>query len=335
MKRKKTYFLLLISPIFIVFFSLFVGNYSLSLTEVINILVSKLSFAPYDPTNKALYIVWNIRMPRIILGMLVGASLAVSGVAFQSLFKNPLVSSSILGVTSGAGFGAALSILIFSSKNYTYIFAFGFGLLAVFLSYWIGRIYSTNSTVMLVLGGVVVSSVFSSLISLAKYMADPYNQLPTIVYWLMGSLSSASYKDIYLGGIPMVIGIIGLIISRWRLNVLSMGDREAQTLGINVNLNKAFIISCATLATAGAVSVSGNIGWVGLIIPHIGRMMFSNDNKYLIPISISLGASYLVLVDNLARTIGGAEIPLGILTSLLGGPFFVYLLKRTKGRGWD
>ena len=132
----------------------------------------------------------------------------------------------------------------------------------------------------------------------------------------------------------MIIGTTGLIASRWRLNVLSMGDREAQTLGINVNLNKAFVISCATLATAGAVSVSGNIGWVGLIIPHIGRMMFSNDNKYLIPISISLGASYLVLVDNLARTIGGAEIPLGILTSLLGGPFFVYLLKRTKGRGW-
>ncbi|ABW17761.1 FecCD family ABC transporter permease [Alkaliphilus oremlandii] len=334
MKRKKTYFLLLISPIFIVFFSLFVGNYSLSLTEVIRILVSKLSFAPYDPGNKALYIVWNIRMPRIILGMLVGASLAVSGVAFQSLFKNPLVSSSILGVTSGAGFGAALSILIFSSKNYTYLFAFGFGVLAVFLSYWIGKIYSSDSTVMLVLGGVIVSSVFSSLISLAKYMADPYNQLPTIVYWLMGSLSSASYKDMYLGGIPMIIGTTGLIASRWRLNVLSMGDREAQTLGINVNLNKAFVISCATLATAGAVSVSGNIGWVGLIIPHIGRMMFSNDNKYLIPISISLGASYLVLVDNLARTIGGAEIPLGILTSLLGGPFFVYLLKRTKGRGW-
>ena len=334
MKRKKTYFLLLISPIFIVFFSLFVGNYSLSLTEVIRILVSKLSFAPYDPGNKALYIVWNIRMPRIILGMLVGASLAVSGVAFQSLFKNPLVSSSILGVTSGAGFGAALSILIFSSKNYTYLFAFGFGVLAVFLSYWIGKIYSSDSTVMLVLGGVIVSSVFSSLISLAKYMADPYNQLPTIVYWLMGSLSSASYKDMYLGGIPMIIGTTGLIASRWRLNVLSMGDREAQTLGINVNLNKAFVISCATLATAGAVSVSGNIGWVGLIIPHIGRMMFSNDNKYLIPISISLGASYLVLVDNLARTIGGAEIPLGILISLLGGPFFVYLLKRTKGRGW-
>ena len=334
MKRKKTYFLLLISPIFIVFFSLFVGIYSLSLTEVIRILVSKLSFAPYDPGNKALYIVWNIRMPRIILGMLVGASLAVSGVAFQSLFKNPLVSSSILGVTSGAGFGAALSILIFSSKNYTYLFAFGFGVLAVFLSYWIGKIYSSDSTVMLVLGGVIVSSVFSSLISLAKYMADPYNQLPTIVYWLMGSLSSASYKDMYLGGIPMIIGTTGLIASRWRLNVLSMGDREAQTLGINVNLNKAFVISCATLATAGAVSVSGNIGWVGLIIPHIGRMMFSNDNKYLIPISISLGASYLVLVDNLARTIGGAEIPLGILISLLGGPFFVYLLKRTKGRGW-
>ena len=335
MRRKRTYYILLISPILIMFISLFIGKYSLSLKDVLEILASKMSSEIYDPLNKGVYVVWNIRMPRIILGAMVGASLSVSGVAFQGLFKNPLVSSSILGVSSGAGFGAALSILIFSSRNYTYIFAFLFGILAVFLSYEIGKLYSGNSTVMLVLGGVVVSSVFSSLISLIKYVADPYNQLPAIVYWLMGSLSSASYKDIYFAGIPMMIGIIGLMLSRWRLNILSMGDREAKALGINVNLNKAFVISCATLATAGAVSISGNIGWVGLIIPHIGRMLFGNDNKYLVPISISLGATYLVIIDNMGRALSGGEIPLGILTSLIGGPFFVYLLKRTKGKGWE
>jgi len=187
---------------------------------------------------------------------------------------------------------------------------------------------------MLVLGGVIVSSVFSALISLVKYVADPYEQLPTIVFWLMGSLASARYRDILIAGIPMVLGLFGIFAVRWRINVLSMGDKEAHTLGVDTALIKGFVIFCATLATAGAVCVSGVIGWIGLVIPHIGRMLVGNDNRILIPVTASLGACFLILVDNLGRTLTGSEIPLGILTALVGCPFFVYLLKKTKGGGW-
>lgn len=279
-------------------------------------------------------IVWEIRLPRAILGAMVGACLAVSGTSFQGLFRNPLVSSGILGVSSGAGFGAALAILLFNTMAAAYPFALAFGMAAVVCSYLIGRMYHSSPTVMLVLGGVIVSSVFAALLSFIKYVADPYEQLPAIVFWLMGSLASARYKDIVIAGIPMAIGIVGLVAVRWQINVLSMGDREAHALGINTNLSKGIVIICATLATAGAVCVSGVIGWIGLIIPHIGRMIVGNDNRVLIPVSLSLGACFLILVDVLSRVITGAEIPLGILTALVGGPFFVYLLKKTRGGGW-
>jgi iron complex transport system permease protein len=184
---------------------------------------------------------------------------------------------------------------------------------------------------MLVLGGTIVSSIFSALISFAKYVADPTDELPSIVFWLMGSLASARYQDILIAGIPMLLGILGLLAVRWRINVLSMGDKEAQTMGLNTRINKGIVIVCATLATAGAVCVSGIIGWVGLVIPHIGRMLVGNDNRVLLPASLSLGACFLILIDNMARMISGSEIPLGILTSLVGGPFFIFLLKRTRG----
>ena len=273
-------------------------------------------------------------MPRALLGVMVGACLAISGTAFQGLFRNPLVSSGILGVSSGAGFGAALAILLFNTATAAYPFALAFGIIAVACAYLIGRLYSTTPAIMLVLGGVIVSSVFAALLSFVKYVADPYEQLPTIVFWLMGSLASARYQDMLIAGIPMALGVVGLLAIRWRINVLSMGDREARALGVNTTVSKGIVIFCATLATAGAVCVSGVIGWIGLVIPHIGRMLIGNDNRVLIPVSLSLGACFLVLVDNLGRIITGSEIPLGILTALVGGPFFVYLLKKTKGGGW-
>jgi iron complex transport system permease protein len=280
-------------------------------------------------------VIWDIRLPRAILGAMVGASLAVSGASFQGMFRNPLVSSGILGVSSGAGFGASLAIVLFQGQPvYVYLFAFGFGLLAVFLAYLIGFTYKSTPTIMLVLGGVIVGAIFSSLISLVKYMADPYEQLPSIVFWLMGSLASARFSEILVSLIPMAAGVTGLFAMRWRLNVLSMGDQEAQSLGVNIFVTKGLAILFATIATAGAVCVSGIIGWVGLVIPHIGRMIVGNNNVYLVPVSMSIGAAYLVLVDNLARTLTSSEIPLGILTSLIGAPFFVYLLKKTKGRDW-
>ncbi len=310
------------------------GRYPVSLGDVIHVLgAPPLLNGNTDPD---IYhtIIWDIRLPRALLGGLVGASLAAGGAAFQGLFRNPLVSSGILGVSSGAGFGAALAILLFNTVAAAYPFALVFGIFAVICSYLISRLYNTTPTIMLVLGGVIVSSVFSALLSFVKYVADPYEQLPAIVFWLMGSLASARYTDIFIAGIPMAIGIIGLLAIRWQLNVLSMGDREAHALGLNITLSKGLVIFCATIATAGAVCVSGVIGWIGLVIPHIGRMLVGNDNQQLIPVSLSLGACFLILIDILSRVITGAEIPLGILTALAGGPFFVYLLKKTKGGGW-
>ncbi|MEN6327869.1 MAG: iron ABC transporter permease [Syntrophomonas sp.] len=333
-KKKVIYAFLTLGPLAFIFITLFVGRYPISIPTVAKILWCKITLTPCNIPEMYQTIVWDIRLPRAILGALVGGCLAISGASFQGLFRNPLVSSGILGVTSGAGFGAALAIILFKATAPIYIFAFLFGGLAVLFSFLIGKVYNTTPTIMLVLGGTIVSSVFTALISFTKYVADPTNELPAIVFWLMGSLASARYRDIMIAGIPMIIGIAGLLAVRWRINVLSMGDKEAHSLGINTKLNKGIVIVCATLASAGAVCVSGIIGWVGLVRPHIGRMLVGNDNRILIPASLSLGACFLILVDNLSRMLTGSEIPLGILTALVGGPFFVYLLKRTKGGGW-
>lgn len=326
---------LILGPVAVIIISLFIGRYPLSIPDVLSTLGHQLGISGLDTTPIQVNVVWDVRLPRAILGAMVGASLAVSGASFQGMFRNPLVSSGILGVSAGAGFGASLAIVLFDGQPvYVYLFAFGFGLLAVFLAYLIGFTYKTTPTIMLVLGGVVVAAIFSSLISLIKYMADPYEELPNIVFWLMGTLANARFSDILIALVPMGAGIAGLLAMRWRLNVLSMGDTEAQAMGVNITVTKGLAIFFATIATAGAVCVSGIIGWVGLVIPHIGRMIVGNNNVILVPVCISIGAVYLVIVDNLARTLTGSEIPLGILTSLIGAPFFVYLLKRTRGRNW-
>ncbi len=325
-----------ISPLLCVLAALFWGRYPLSPAEVLAVLMRHLPFVDSSGLKETtIAVVEIIRFPRAIFAVLVGGSLAVSGAAFQGLFRNPLVSSGMLGVSSGAGFGAALAILLFNQGYLVYVFAFVFGFGAVGLAYMIGRIYHTTTSVTLVLGGVVIGSIFSALTSFAKFVADPYNQLPTIVFWLMGSLASAQRMQILIAAIPMLVGTIGLMLFRWRLNILSMGERESQAMGINLHANQLLIVFFATLATAGAVSLAGVIGWVGLIIPHMGRMIVGSDNRILIPVSFCLGASFLILVDSLARTLVGSEIPLGVLTALVGGPFFIYLLKETKARGWQ
>lgn len=334
-KQKWTGVLLVLAPLVMICLSLFIGRYPITADMVFKVLASRV--LSLNSTIPDVYdtLIWEIRMPRAILGAVVGGALAISGAAFQGLFRNPLVSSGILGVSHGAGFGASMAIIIFHNNAWAvYPSAFIFGMIAVLLSYMIGRIYNTTPTIMLVLGGVIVSSVFAALISFAKYVADPYEQLPTIVFWLMGSLASARYQDILIAGLPMMVGVAGLLAIRWRINVLSMGDKEAHSLGVNVAADKAIVIACATLATAAAVCVSGIIGWVGLIMPHIARMMVGNDNRLLIPASFAAGAFFLVLVDNLGRIITSSEMPLGILTALVGGPFFVWLLKKTRAGGW-
>lgn len=326
--------LLIILPILFFVCTICIGRYGITITDVFKTFWTAITGADVGIDIKTYTLVINVRLQRAVYGMLVGASLAASGACFQSLFRNPLVSSGMLGVSSGSGFGAALSILLFNNTIMTPAFSFGFGILAVILSYLTGKISGGSPTVTLVLGGSIIQSIFSALLSLLKYMADTQSQLPAITFWLMGSLASTKSGDFVFSGIPMIVGMIGMLLMSWRLNVLSMGDREARTLGLNVGLNKACIIAFATLSTAGAVSVSGTIGFVGLVVPHMCRMIFGNDNKWLIPASISIGACFMVLVDTICRTLTGAEIPLGIVTAIVGGPFFIYLLKRTKGKSW-
>ena len=284
-------------------------------------------------TNQTYAVIALVRLPRVLAAAAVGAALSASGAAYQGIFRNPLVNPGLLGVSNGAGFGAALAIIVFGSGFMVYPIAFVFGLLAVVLSIWIARVYRQTPTIMLILGGVIVSSVFSALLSLMKYVADTDSQLPTIVFWLMGSLSSVGWEQFW-ACIPMALGLLILNGSAMNIDILSMGDKQARSLGVDAKRQKAIIVSGATLATAGAVCISGVVGWVGLIIPHIGRMVVGSANKDLMPASCCLGAGFMVIVDTCARCLWASEVPLGILTALIGAPFFVYLLKRTKGRVW-
>ncbi|MDZ5725082.1 iron ABC transporter permease [Acetobacterium sp. K1/6] len=334
--QKKTIvtIILMMLPVLFFFGTICIGRYYVSLTDIFLTLWQGLTGNSSGISTETTTVILQIRFPRAFQGAMVGAALGASGAAFQSLFRNPLVSSGILGVSAGAGFGAALAIVLFNTVFLTPLFAFIFGILAVILSYFAGKIDNTSTTITLVLGGTIIQSIFSALISLLKYLADTATQLPAITFWLMGSLASTKTADVFLALIPMVLGMAGILTMRYRLNVLSMGDREARTLGINVRANKATIIGLATLATAGAVCISGIVGWIGLIIPHVGRMLVGNDNKWLVPASMSLGACFVIFCDTLCRSITGGEIPLGIVTALIGGPFFIYLLKKTKGRSW-
>ena len=336
--RKKYALIATLIGLPVVFFiaSICIGRFEVTPADVLKSLWSGLTGIDTGVDERTRTVVLAIRLPRSFHGMLVGASLAASGAAFQSVFRNPLVSSGMLGVSGGAGFGAALSIVLFGTIYLTPFFAFGFGVLAVVLSYFVGKAGGgiSTSSVTLILGGTIIQSIFNALLSLIRYIAIDDVLLPTITFWLMGSLASTRSEDIFLAGIPMVLGMTGLLFFRWRLDLLSMGDREAQTLGINVRTNKIAVIAFATLATAGAVSVSGIIGWIGLVVPHIGRMLMGNNNRWLMPASISIGACFMLLLDTICRTITGAELPLGIVTAIVGGPFFIYLLKKTKGSRW-
>jgi iron complex transport system permease protein len=266
---------------------------------------------------------------------MVGAALSVAGATYQGLFKNPMVSPDILGASAGAGFGAAFGILLSFNALGIQISAFLFGLAAVTITYLISMIIGrgNNATLVLVLTGMVVAALFSSFISITKYVADPYEKLPAITFYLMGGLDSVSMNDIKILTIPLLVGTIPLVLLRWQLNVLSFGDEESKSLGIDTSKLRVIIILCSTLITAGAVSISGMIGWIGLIIPHIARMVVGPNFKVLIPASLFIGGTFLLLVDDIARCAFSMEIPLGILTSLIGAPFFIYLLIK-GGRGW-
>lgn len=319
--------LLVFFPIVLFFASFLLGRYPISPVDVVKTILCPI-FPQLEVSQTLTTIVYEIRLPRIIGALVVGASLAMAGAAFQSIFKNPLVSSDLLGVSNGAGFGAALAILISGANIVTQIFAFIFGLISVSFTYVISRTYKAGGILVLVLSGVAISAFFNALISAIKFIADPDDKLPEIVYWLMGSLASITMDKLLMIAIPVIIGAAILLALRWHMNLLAMGDEEAQSLGLNPSRVRFLIIAGCTLLTSAAVSISGIIGWVGLIIPHMARMIVGPDNKILIPASLSLGASFLLLVDNISRAVISIEIPIGILTAIIGVPIFLYLLKR-------
>ncbi|WP_025694153.1 FecCD family ABC transporter permease [Paenibacillus durus] len=336
--RKKASILTVLAAVLIavICISVTVGRYSVPLSEMMHILWGKLfGVTPTWPLSVETVLL-HVRIPRIIKALLVGGALAVSGAAYQGLFKNPMVSPDILGVSSGAGFGASLAILFSYGTIGIQLAAFGFGLGAVMLTFFISAIIGRgkSSILVLVLTGMVISTLFSSLTSMTKYLADTENKLPDITYWLMGSLArSTSLKDIIILLVPVLVGSIPLFLIRWKLNVLSFGEEEAQALGINTKRLRLLIIGCATLLTASAISVSGMVGWIGLIIPHAARLIAGPNYKMLLPTSILIGSAFLLLVDDIARSAFALEIPLSILTSLIGAPFFLYLLLQGR-KAW-
>lgn len=326
--------MLLSLPVLAFLLSFPVGRYPIAPGDLITILLAKILPIGHTWPSTLDTVVFQVRLPRIVAAMLVGAALSTAGAAYQGMFKNPLVSPDILGATAGAAFGAALGIYFNFGVIGIQLSSFVFGLVAVGLAYLVGGRIRHDPILALVLAGILIGTIFSSSTSLLKFMADPYEKLPAITYWLLGSLSSIAPKDVRFIIIPMFLGFVPLYLLRWRLNVLSMGEEEAKALGLETERLRITVILCSTLVTAAAVSISGMIGFVGLVIPHLTRMIVGPDYKVLIPASMLVGSAYLLLVDDLARVLTTVEVPLGILTSVIGAPFFIYLILRSKG-GWQ
>jgi iron complex transport system permease protein len=314
--------------------ALCVGRFPVSLEQLLTLAWSRLTGTPSGLPPNIEMVVLGVRGPRVLAAVAVGAVLAAAGAAYQGLFRNPLVSPDILGVSSGAALGAVLGIWLSLGVVAIQILAFAVGLVAVVVVCAIGAALRRHDPVLvLVLAGVVIGTLLGSCVSLIKYLADPYNQLPAITFWLLGSLASANAADVWSILPAVVLGLIPLHLLRWRMNVMTLGDEEAQALGVDTRRLRAVVVAAATLMTAAVVSVSGIIGWIGLLIPHVGRLLVGPDFGRLLPASVLLGAGYLLAVDTLARTMARIEVPLGVLTALLGAPFFVWVLARSR-RGW-
>lgn len=320
----------------LIVFSICLGRYGIPINQFADFVLNKMVGLRLSYPATVETVLMNIRIPRILAAVLVGAALSVSGASYQGLFKNPMVSPDILGAAAGAGFGAALAILLSFSAVGIQISAFVFGLLAVLLSYFLSRAIGRGSKVILilVLTGIVVESLFTALTSITKYVADPDSKLPEITFWLMGSLSRMlGMGDVLKILIPVLIGMAPLFLLRWKINVLSFGEEEAAAMGVDTKKVRLVIIVCSTLLTACAISISGMVGWIGLVVPHIARMLVGPNYKKLLPVSMLAGGIFLLAVDDVARSMISVEIPLGILTALIGAPFFVLLLMKGK-KGW-
>ncbi len=323
--------LALLALLGVVAVSLCVGQYSLPLGDILNSLAQSIVGSATGSPEPSQVMLWNVRIPRVGAAFLVGGVLGVSGAAYQGMFRNPLVSPDILSVSSGASLGAILGIFLGWSVSACQLLAFLGGLLSVSVVYLVGRSFSNRDPVLsLVLAGIAVGALTGALISLLKTLADPYSQLPSITFWTMGSLSSVTSSDLAATAPAMICGLIPLFLMRWRVNLLCISDEEALSLGENVSFLRMLLVISATLSCAGAVSLAGTIGWVGLVIPHLSRLLVGPNFVRLLPASFMLGAGFLCLADTLARTLFTIEMPLGVLTSLIGAPFFLFLLARPE-----
>ena len=315
--------------------SMALGRYAVPVGHVVEVLVGAVTGQAYPGAPTEQDVVMLVRLPRVLLGALIGGGLAVSGVALQAAFRNPLVSPQVIGVSSGASFGGALALVLGLGTGYLVGSAFVFGMAALGVVFLVTAGRGGASMLMIVLGGVVTGSFFSALVSLLTFLADPYSTLPTIVFWLLGSLATATFGKVLVAAVPVLLGTAVLVALRWRINVLSLGDEDAAAVGIRPRPVRWTLLSAVALIVAGAVAVSGVIGWVGLVIPHLVRMWVGPDHRVLLPVSFLVGAAFLVTVDTLARTVSATEIPLGVLTALVGAPAFLVLLRQNRDRIWD
>ncbi len=315
-----------IATLFLALIALCLGQYTIALQDVIKVL----TLQKVDLVN-AETVIFNIRIPRILVSLIVGSGLATAGASFQALFSNPLATPDTLGCANGASFGAALGILLGLNALGIQISALIFGILAVVLVFVFTRYRHANQIMMIILGGMVVSSLFSALVSLIKYVADPNDVLPVITFWLMGSFSNSTVRSLYTGVPIIILGMMILYLMRYRMNALSLKEEEAASLGINVRQNRMIVIVASSLITASVVSMCGVVGWVGLLIPHISRMLFGNNHTKVIPGCIVFGALFMLIIDTIARCMYQAEIPVSILTAIIGAPVFLLLLRKTGG----
>jgi len=312
-----------------------VGRFPITPAELLAVVWSKLTGAPHGLPASIDTVVLNVRGPRIVAAILVGAALAAAGAAYQGLFRNPLVSPDILGVSSGAALGAVVGIYLSLGVVAIQTLAFLVGLGAVAVVYVVGAALRRHDPVLvLVLAGIVIGTLLGSCVSLLKYLADPYNQLPAITFWLLGSLASVTLGDVRAVAPSVLLGLVPLVLLRWQMNVMTLGEDEARALGVDTRRLRLTVVAAATLMTAGVVSISGVVGWIGLLVPHLARFLVGPDFRRLLPASILLGAGYLLAVDTLARTAARIEIPLGVLTAFIGAPFFIWILAASR-RGWS
>lgn len=324
--------LLFLSLIICIIASLVLGRYPISLRDLSGILLSRfVEIEPFwSPVQESLFL--HHRLPRILLACLVGCCLSAAGASYQGVFQNPMAAPDILGASSGAAFGAALAILLDMGRGMIIVMAFACSILTVFAVIYTGTHTKGKRMVGLILAGIMIGSLVSSGTSFIKMAADPEDQLPAITYWLMGSLNGTSPSDVLLAFFPMAAGLFLLYLLRWRINILTLGDEEAQTMGVNAKRLRILVILCSTLITAASVAVSGVIGWVGLVIPHLTRRMVGNNYRHLLPATMLFGAIFLLMVDNVSRNLLATEIPIGILTSFIGAPFFLYLISKDGER---